>query len=152
MAFDSVWFGRELLLATTELGHGHQNRDGWGFGDRSPGPEAVPVEVVQVGQFCALFFPLLTLFLFLNNFRCISWNGGGLHAISYSKMSSQHTNLEFSGHLVKPRPLICWGLREPKRVCAASADGFGKIEKEREKRREKMKKRRGREKKREKRK
>ena len=52
-----------------------------------------------------VFFPLPTLFLFfLPNSRA-SLNCGGLCAFAVMKMFSQHTNLEFSGHFVKPRRL-----------------------------------------------
>ena len=52
------------------------------------------------------FFPLSRpsfCFIF-SNVRSLSWNCGGLCAFSSVKMCSQHTNLEFSGLLVKPQP------------------------------------------------
>ena len=52
------------------------------------------------------------LFIFLPNFRNTSWNCGGFCASATSKMSSkmssQHTNLDFSCHLVEPPEVQQW--------------------------------------------
>ena len=56
------------------------------------------------GPKCGDFFPLPTLsffFCFFFNFRDLAWNCGGVCAILSLKMSSQRTNLEFSGHFLK---------------------------------------------------
>ena len=58
--------------------------------------------VAKISRFISSHDPL---FVYFSKFRGHSWNCGGLWAISSLKMFSQHTNLEFSGHLVKPWPL-----------------------------------------------
>ena len=116
---NSVTFGRKVPLKEGE-GRLGGRRSGWrrslwgggGGGGGGPGGWSmwgvVRVGVVGVrvgpggGQNFALFFysPDPLFFQFPKIVVELRW----FLAISSLKMFSQHTNLEFSGHLVKPRP------------------------------------------------